>query len=154
MSVIFEELSTKCLFILIKKLLAQSRRLQGQFTSRIGRNFWKLSLNLTRSLESQQKTWLWSLWNIWGWKKCASSSLWTKYSQLNGIVKAKYSFDLGKYPRIKAQIKMFDTDVKTKAKIFDKDALDAFLGDSTLFSTYWLLRKSVTVVCFFGGNNI
>ena len=84
-------------------------------------------------------------------KKCASSSLWTKYSQLNGIVKAKYSFDLGKYPRIKAQIKMFDTDVKTKAKIFDKDALDAFLGDSTLSSPYWLLRKSVTVVCFFGG---
>ena len=26
-------------------------------------------------------------------KKYASSSLWTKYSQLNGIVKAKYSFD-------------------------------------------------------------
>ena len=49
---------------------------------------------------------------------------------------------------------MFDTDVKTKAKIFDKDALDVFLGDSTLSSPYWLLRKSVTVVCFFGGNNI
>ena len=46
---------------------------------------------------------------------------------------------------------MFDTDVKTKAKIFDKDALDAFLGDSTLSSPYWLLRKSVTMVCFFGG---
>ena len=85
-------------------------------------------------------------------KKCASSSLWTKYSQLNGIIKAKYSFDLGNYPRLKAQIKMFDVDVKTKAKIFEKDALDVFLGDSTLSSPYWLLRKSVVVVCFFGGN--
>ena len=39
----------------------------------------------------------------------ASSSLWTTYSLINAVIKAKYSERLQKYPRLTSLIKSFDT---------------------------------------------
>ena len=53
-------------------------------------------------------------------KKFASSTLWTTYSQVNTVMKQKYSFSLKSYQRVQAFIKSFDVDIKTKAPIFSK----------------------------------
>ena len=70
---------------------------------------------------------------------------------LNGIVKAKYGFDLKGYPRVTAQIKAFDVNIKKKAAIFSKDDLDSFIGDVNFSTPYWIVRKAVAICCYFGG---
>ena len=71
----------------------------------------------------------------------ASSSLWTLYSMINSVTKAKYSVTLKNYPRVTAQLKAFDTYIKQKAKTFSKDKFDKFFDTGTLATPYWLVRK-------------
>ena len=71
----------------------------------------------------------------------ASSSLWTLYSMVNLVTKAKYSVSLKNYPRVTSQLKAFDTDIKKKAKTFSKEEFDKFVDAGSLSTPYWLVRK-------------
>ena len=84
-------------------------------------------------------------------KKMASTTLWSTYSMLNTVVKNKYGFNLKNYVRVTIQLKTFDTDVKHKARVFTKEQLDRFFADSSATTPYWLIRKTVAIVAFFGG---
>ena len=84
-------------------------------------------------------------------KNMASSSLWTTYSKINGICKAKYSFNLKQYYRVTSLIKSFDVDIKTKAKIFSVVDINKFLEDREISSPFWLVRKACVSVAFYGG---
>ena len=62
----------------------------------------------------------------------ASSTMWTCYSQLNGVIKSKYGFNLKKYARVTSLLKSMDTDIKKKAGVFTKEELDKFIGAEDL----------------------
>ena len=64
-------------------------------------------------------------------KNRASSSLWTLYSMPNSIIQAKY-------PRVETYLKFFYGDIKTKAKIFDKEDLVLFIENEMLDDAFWL----------------
>ena len=74
----------------------------------------------------------------------ASSSLWTMYSMINTVTKSKYSISLKKFERVTALIKAFDVDCKKKAETFSKENFDKFVGDESISTPYWMVRK----VCF------
>ena len=81
----------------------------------------------------------------------ASSSIWTQYSMINGVCKGTYSFNLKSLCRVVSLIKSFDTDVKTKAKIFAASDINKFTDDKSISSPYWLVRKAVACLAFYGG---
>jgi len=84
-------------------------------------------------------------------KGMASSSLWTMYSIVNSIIKAKYSFSLKKYPSVTTALRSMDGDVKKKTKTFTKLEFDMFVENQTICSPYWLVRKVIVIVSYFGG---
>ena len=84
-------------------------------------------------------------------KGLASSSLWTTYSMINGVCKGKYSINLKQYCRVTSLIKSFDVDVKSKAATFSSEEINKFIGDSSISSPYWLVRKVTASVAFYGG---
>ena len=84
-------------------------------------------------------------------KGYASSSLWTIYSMLNGVVKSKYGVNLKKYVRVTSLLKTFDTDVKKKAMTFAKEEFDQFLVLPKCGTPYWHVRKVIAIVTYFGG---
>lgn len=71
----------------------------------------------------------------------ASSSLWVYYSMLNSIMKSKYDVSLKKHPRITVLLKSYDTDCKKKASTFSKESFDTFVGNCSISTPYWLVRK-------------
>ena len=84
-------------------------------------------------------------------KGFSSSTLWTTYSMLNSVCKGKYGTPLQKYPRLQSLIKAFDVDVKKKAHIFTKDEIGEFVENASLSGSYWLVRKALVIIAFFGG---
>ena len=84
-------------------------------------------------------------------KKSSSSTMWTVYSMLNTVCKGKYSERLQKYPRITALLKSFNKDCKKKAAVFQDGDLEKFVGGKDLCTPYWLVRKVVMILAFFGG---
>ena len=79
-----------------------------------------------------------------------SSTMWTTYSKLNGVIKGKYSFDLNKYQRLKSMIKSYDTDTKKKANVFSNEDIARFFR-ADLPDKYWLVRRAICVLAYFGG---
>ena len=73
----------------------------------------------------------------------ASTSLWTTYSMLNAVCRAKYGINLKIYVRLAALLKSFDIDTKKKASVFSKDDIDKFLAAPDLTTPYWIVRKVV-----------
>ena len=84
-------------------------------------------------------------------KKSSSSTLWTVYSMLNSVCKGKYSERLQKFPRITALLKSYNKDCKKKAAVFEDGDLEKFVGAKDLSTPYWLVRKVVMILAFFGG---
>ena len=84
-------------------------------------------------------------------EKKASSTLWTIYSMLNTVIKAKYGVSLKSIPRISALLKSFDTDTKKKASVFTMEELKQFCSDPNLEGPYWEARKAIAIVAYFGG---
>ena len=81
----------------------------------------------------------------------SSSTLWTNYSMVNSFVKGKYGKSLQTMPRITSLIKSFDTDIKNKAFIFSKDEIACFVSNKSISGPYWLVRKVVVIMAYFGG---
>ena len=84
-------------------------------------------------------------------KKSSSSSLWIIYSMLNSVCKGKYSERLQKFPRITSLLKSYNGDVKKKAAVFEEGDLETFVAAQDLSTPYWLVRKVVMILAFFGG---
>ena len=84
-------------------------------------------------------------------KKLSSSTLWTTYSILNAVVKGKYGERLQKHPRLTTLLKSFDTDIKKKAAVFEMEELGVFVASQELTTPYWLVRKGILILAFFGG---
>lgn len=74
-------------------------------------------------------------------KKMSSSTIWTTYSILNSVVKAKYGKQLQIYPRLTLLLKSYNTDTKKKAAVFETEDLDLFVNSKELSTPYWLVRK-------------
>ena len=83
-------------------------------------------------------------------KKYASTTLWTYYSCLNSMMKRKYNFKLQDLPRLTMLIKGYDTDIKSKAHIFEETQLKSFMLGN-MECSYWLVRQALSIVAFFGG---
>ena len=82
----------------------------------------------------------------------ASSTILTTYSLLNGVMKHKYSFNMNRYPRIAARLKVWQSeDVKKKAAVFTPEELKQFCESEELQGAYWDVRKAIVVLAFFGG---
>ena len=84
-------------------------------------------------------------------KKAASSTLWTTYSMINSVCKAKYNLDLKKFTRVTSLIKAMQIDSKKKASVFTTKEIDDFLKDESISTPYWLVRKVAVILAFFGG---
>ena len=82
---------------------------------------------------------------------CASSTIWTNFSMVNSMCKGKYSFDLRTLPRIITLLKSFEGAPKKKAAIFTVEELRAFCEAEELEGAYWLVRKAVVILAYFGG---
>ena len=65
-------------------------------------------------------------------KKAASSTLWTTYSMINSVCKAKYNLDLKKFTRVTSLIKAMQIDSKKKASVFTTKEIDDFLKDESI----------------------
>ena len=83
-------------------------------------------------------------------KKYASNTLWMYYSCLNSMMKRKYNFKLQDLPRLTMLIKGYDTDIKSKAHIFEETQLKSFMLGN-MECSYWLMRQALSLVAFFGG---
>ena len=84
-------------------------------------------------------------------KGLKSGSLWTTYSKINGLCKAKYSLNLKAFCRVTSLIRSYDIDVQFKSKAFSSEDIKRFIFDESLSCPYWLVRKVVVCVAFFGG---
>ena len=84
-------------------------------------------------------------------KGAASSSMWTKYSMLNAVMKSKYNFSLKTFLRVTILLKSFDTDIKKKAAVFSRDEVNTFLISPEVMTPYWLVRKVIVIISVFGG---
>ena len=84
-------------------------------------------------------------------KNKASSTLWTTYSMLNSIIKAKYSANLRDLPRLVTLIKSYDTDNKKKAAVFTAEEIRKFCESEELTGPYWEVRKAIAAMAYFGG---
>ena len=82
----------------------------------------------------------------------AASTILSTYSLINGVMKHKYSFNLNKFPRIGARLKVWQSeDVKKKAAVFTTEELKTFCESEELQGGYWEVRKAVVILAFFGG---
>ena len=84
-------------------------------------------------------------------KGCASTTIWTNFSMVNSICKNKYSFDIKSLPRVITLIKSFEGAPKKKAAIFTAEELRTFCEAPELEGAYWLVRKAVVILAYFGG---
>ena len=84
-------------------------------------------------------------------KGMASSTMWTTYSMINSTIKGKHGSSLKIFPRVISLLKSYDTDIKHKADIFSTDEVQIFVNNKALSGAYWLVRKAVVVLAFFGG---
>ena len=82
---------------------------------------------------------------------CASSTIWTSFSMINSMCKGKYSFDMRSLPRIVTLLKSFEGAPKKKAAIFTVEELKAFCAAEELEGAYWLVRKAIVILAYFGG---
>ena len=81
----------------------------------------------------------------------ASSSMWTYYSQINGVIKGIYGEKLQMFPCITSLLKSYDVDEKKKAACFEYDDISAFVTHPDTSTPYWLVRKVVIILTYFGG---
>jgi len=83
-------------------------------------------------------------------KGFASNSLFTMYSMLNFVTKSKYCLSLKRFPSIIELIKEVVVK-KEKVKTFTMEEFDKFVRSEDISDPYWLVRKVVVIVAYFGG---
>jgi len=84
--------------------------------------------------------------------KYAPTSLWSIYARVNAVMKRVFGVSLNSYSRVGDVLKSYDSGhVVKKAGIFTPQQIEDFVTDPALSSKYWLVRKVVCLVGYYGG---
>jgi hypothetical protein len=111
-----------------------------------GRNQWKSNVAPT---ELQVLNYFHYLRNELKW---APTTLWSTYARINAVMKRVYGKSLNDFKRVGDVLKSYDSGHTVKqAGIFTPQQIEDFVTDPGLSSKYWLVRKVVCLVGYFGG---
>jgi len=69
---------------------------------------------------------------------------------VDGVFDVEFCVQGKIFPRITALLKSYK-DCKKKAAVFEDGDLEKFVGAKDLSTPYWLVRKVVMILAFFGG---
>ena len=84
--------------------------------------------------------------------KWAPTTLWSTYARINAVMKRVYGVSLNSYTRVADVLKSYDSGhVVKQAGIFTPQQIEDFVSDPQLSSKYWLVRKVVCLVGYYGG---
>ena len=84
--------------------------------------------------------------------KYAPTTLWSTYARINAVMKRIYGVSLNSYSRVSDILKSYDSGhVVKQAGIFTPQQIEDFISDPQLSSKYWLVRKVVCLVGYYGG---
>ena len=82
----------------------------------------------------------------------APTTLWTTYARVNAVMIRVYGVSMKSYSRVANVLKSYDSGHTVKqASIFTPQQIEDFVTDPSLSSKYWLVRKVVALVGYFGG---
>ena len=62
-----------------------------------------------------------------------------------------YGSKLQTYPRITTLLTTYDDDIKKIASVFETEDVATFVNNTKTSTPYWLVRKCIIIVAFFGG---
>ncbi len=84
--------------------------------------------------------------------KWALTTLWSTYARINAVTKRLFGVSLNSYSRVADVLKSYDSGhVVKKAGVFTPQQIEDFVTDPQLSSKYWLVRKVVCLVGYYGG---
>ncbi len=84
--------------------------------------------------------------------KWAPTTLWSTYARINAVMKRVFGVSLNSYTRVSDILKTYDSGYTVKqAGIFTPQQIEDFVSDPQLSSKYWLVRKVVCLVGYYGG---
>ena len=84
--------------------------------------------------------------------KWAPTTLWSTYARINAVMKRVFGVSLNSYTRVGDILKSYDSGhVVKQAGIFTPQQIEDFVSDPQLSSKYWLVRKVVCLVGYYGG---
>ncbi len=84
--------------------------------------------------------------------KRAPTTLWSTYARINAVMKRVYGVSLKSYSRVGDVLKSYDSGhVVKQASIFTPQQIEDFVSDPELSSKYWLVRKAVCLIGYYGG---
>ncbi len=85
-------------------------------------------------------------------QKFAPTSLWSIYARINAVTKRLYGVSLNSFKRVSDVLKSYDSGhIVKQAGIFTPQQIEDFVTDPELSSKYWLVRKVVALVGYYGG---
>ena len=85
-------------------------------------------------------------------RKWAPTTLWSHYARINACIKRKFGFSMKTFVRVSDALKSYESGHHVKkAAIFSPQEIEDFVTDSQLSSRYWLVRKVICLVGYFGG---
>jgi len=84
--------------------------------------------------------------------KYAPTTLWSLYARINAVMKRVFGVSLNSYSRVGDVLKSYDAGhVVKKAGVFTPQQIEDFVSDPALNSKYWLVRKVVSLIGYYGG---
>ena len=84
--------------------------------------------------------------------KFAPTTLWSIYARINAVFKRLYGISLNSYKRVSDVLKSYESGhIVKQAGIFTPQQIEDFVTDPELASKYWLVRKVVCLIGYFGG---
>ena len=84
--------------------------------------------------------------------KWAPTTLWSTYARINAVMKRVYGVSLNSFSRVSEVLKSYESGhVVKQAGIFTPQQIEDFVSDPQLSSKYWLVRKVVCLVGYYGG---
>ena len=84
--------------------------------------------------------------------KWAPTTLWSTYARINAVMKQLYGVSLNSFTRVGDILKSYDSGhVVKRAGIFTPQQIEDFVSDPELSSKYWLVRKAVCLIGYYGG---
>ena len=84
--------------------------------------------------------------------KWAPTTLWSTYARINAVMKRVFGVSLKSYTRVSDVLKSYESGhVVKQAGIFSPQQIEDFVSDPELNSKYWLVRKVVCLIGYYGG---
>ena len=84
--------------------------------------------------------------------KWAPTTLWSTYARINAVMKRVFGVSLKSYTRVADVLKSYDSGYTVKkAGVFTPQQIEDLVTDPQLSSKYWLVRKAVCLIGYYGG---